>query len=122
MDILVLPYINELYGDNYFFIQDRSSIHTTRMCQEWFNDNMGQNNIFLPSKSPDMNIIEHIWYLMKKKLSHRGIYRDSDCLWVAIRDTWNSMRDDINLMQSLVRSMHSRMQLIIEKEGVKTRY
>lgn len=75
MELLALPCINELYGNNYSFIQDRSPIHTTIICQEWFEDNMGHNNILLPAKSLDTNVIEHTWHLMKKRLSHRGIFR-----------------------------------------------
>jgi transposase len=87
MELLALSYINELYGNNYSFIQDRFPIHTTIICQEWFEDNMGHDNIFLPVKSLDMNVIEHVWHLMKKRLSHRGIFRNNDELWITIRDT-----------------------------------
>jgi transposase len=122
MEILILPYINELYGNSYHYIQDRSPIHTTNMCREWFEQNLGQNNIYLPAKSPDMNVIEHIWYLIKRKLSNRGIFRNSEELWVAIRDEWEELRNDNNLMQNLVNSMRNRMQLIIQQEGNHTRY
>ncbi len=41
LEILVLPYIEEIFPDgNYTFLQDRSPIHTSLICQEWFEENM----------------------------------------------------------------------------------
>jgi hypothetical protein len=69
-----------------------------------------------------MNVIEHIWYLIKRKLSNRGIFRNSEDFWVTIRDEWEELRNDNNLMQNLLNSIRNRMQLIIQQEGGHIRY
>lgn len=73
LELLVLPWIREKYPqNNYRFIQDRSPIHTSTIVKQWFEDNMPEQNVYLPPKSPDMNVIEHAWAVLKKRLSQRN--------------------------------------------------
>jgi len=49
------------------YLQDSASIHTTPIVSEWAR-NTGVSIITLPSKSPDLNIIDNIWSRVKAGL------------------------------------------------------
>jgi len=49
------------------YLQDSVSIHTTPIVSEWAR-NTGISIITLPSKSPDLNIIENFWSHIKAEL------------------------------------------------------
>jgi transposase len=120
---LIYPWLYDRYPNyDYTFIQDRSPIHTSSICREWFEENMEEQNLYLPAKSPDLNVIEHIWFIIKHKLSRRGIFNNNTELWIAIRDEWENLRNDVNLCQRLVDSVPRRMQNIIANNGGYTKY
>ena len=60
--------LSETLGiDDPIFMQDNSSIHTSRVVRQWFKDNdwvVADH----PACSPDLNPIKHIWAYMKRQL------------------------------------------------------
>jgi hypothetical protein len=66
------------------FVQDRSPIYTAILCQKWFQERMPEQYIYLPTKAFDTNIIEFIWFTIKKRLPYHGIFESSDQFFQAI--------------------------------------
>jgi len=65
-----------------YYLQDSASINTTPIVSEWAR-NMSVSIITLPSKSPDLNMIESIWSHIKAELG-RVSYRikNRNVLWI----------------------------------------
>ena len=74
-----------------------------------------------PPNSPDLNPIEHIWYLLKvtiQNMQHRP--KTALDLAVAIKKVWEELNE--NVFNRLVESMPSRIAAVINAKGGNTKY
>ena len=62
--------MSEMGIDDPVFMQDNSSIHTSKLARAWFKDN-DWTVAKHPAYSPDLNPIEHVWAYMKHQLHQR---------------------------------------------------
>ena len=102
------------------FQQDNASPHTARFVYQWFIEE-GITLMKWPAHSPDLNPIENLWALLKKRVGARA--RDSDGvfdLWALIEEEWGKIT--INECRKLVHSMPDRIQAVIKARGGYTKY
>ena len=59
--------IGGIWGPGAIFQQDNAPIHTAKKTMEWF-ENKAIPVLEWPPYSPDMNPIEHMWAMLKRKL------------------------------------------------------
>ena len=67
-----------------------------------YKNYLGISSLSCPGNSPDLNIIEHIWAIMKRRLQHKEA-RNIKELKKQIEDVWNNINLCLknNLYQSL---------------------
>ncbi|CAK5267780.1 unnamed protein product [Mycena citricolor] len=105
---------------DYIFQQDNDPKHTARIVTTWF----AENHIAVlpwPASSPDMNIIEHVWsHLDKKVRKRKPLPSNVEQLWTALQEEW--ARIDEGYIESLYDSMPRRIRALIAAKGGNTSY
>jgi transposase len=118
----VIPLIYQFMRENpgCIFMQDNAPAHRSRATQSLLNY-LGIRPIEWPPYSPDLNPIEHVWKWMKDwiALNYPGeLTRDT--LREAVYAAWDAVPEDF--LESLVRSMPSRVRECYQRNGGITHY
>ena len=116
------------YEPGYIFMQDNAPSHKAQKTKDWFAYH-GIEVTEWPPNSPDLNPIEHCWNWIKDWIDQnrpdlhllpRNNTTTLDALFQAIEEAWDAMPD--SYIESLIRSMDTRVNAVIEAEGWYTRY
>ncbi len=68
----MLPSADQLFKDaDFIFQQDLAPAHTARSTKSWLNDH-GVGVLDWPANSPDLNPIENLWGIVKKKMRNKA--------------------------------------------------
>lgn len=106
----------------YHYQHDRSPVHMSAAVQKEM-EALGIHQLVWPPHSPDLNIIESVWGILKAKLSaRRQPLRSAEALWEAVNAEWNTLQYDHTLVRNLYASLPRRMRAVIETNGKPTRY
>ena len=71
-----------------------------------------------PPQSPDLNIIEHMWCLMKEVTNRYA--KNADELWLAIKEEWDSIPKET--VEGLYRSIPKRLKVTLKNKGLYSHY
>ncbi len=113
------PSADKLYGDANFIIQqDLAPAHTAKATKSWFNDH-GVTVLDWPANSPDLNAIENLWGIVKRKMRDTKP-NNADDLKAAIKATWASFTPE--QCHRLIASMPRRIDAVIHAKGGPTKY
>lgn len=136
LDLVVVPgrlnqhnYISDIltpvvkpYHDNHpqmVFQQDNHPAHTANKVRRWFLNN-GIKSIKWPAQSPDLNVIENMWNILKDEvgdLNHIGPGQTEELIQT-IHDAWDRIRtNNQHLLPKLYRSVKTRINTCIRKKG-----
>ncbi len=109
-----LPSADKLYGDaDFIFQQDLAPAHTAKGTKSWFNDH-GVTVLDWPANSPDLNPIENLWGIVKRKMRDTRP-NNADDLKAAIKETWASIPPQ--QCHKLITSMPRRIEAVIKAKG-----
>ncbi len=115
----MLPSADKLYGDaDFIFQQDLAPAHTAKGTKSWFDEH-GFTVLDWPANSPDLNQIENLWGIVKRKMRDTRP-NNADDLKAAIKATWASFTPE--QCHRLIVSMPRRIDAVIHAKGGPTKY
>jgi hypothetical protein len=120
MENCLKPSVDLLYEnhENVIYQQDNAPCHKSRLPMAWFEENSVEVMNW-PTKSPDLNPIEHIWSLIDQRIS--GIRFDS------LAQLEQELLNQLNAFTTpecvkLIESMPERIRLCLKAEGGYFKY
>ncbi len=116
----VMPEIEEKFGENIIFQDDNASCHESARTKKWKDANELNVMEWVP-QSPDMNPIENLWSLLKRKLSkYKRVPSNREMLEKRIRKAWSGI--STKYVRSLIKSMPRRCKAVLDSNGHPTKY
>ena len=104
------------------FLQDGAPCHTSKKSMAVLKEREKQFTVMdWPGNSPDLNPIENLWSIMKRRLKRDHTITSLEKLVEAIKRMWISEVPN-SLCKRLARSMHKRVRLCIKNGGQMTKY
>ncbi len=119
LEHFMLPSADKLYGDaDFIFQQDLAPAHTAKGTKSWFNDH-DVTVLDWPANSPDLNPIENLWGIVKRKMRDTRP-NNADDLKATVKETWASIPPQ--QCHKLITSMPRRIEAVIKAKGAPTKY
>ncbi len=119
------PFTNTFWSTSCFlllfysiFRQDLAPVHTAKSTKSWLNDH-GVGVLDWPANSPDLNPIENLWGIVKRKMRNKRP-KNTDELKATVKETWASIPPQ--QCHKLITSMPRRIEAVIKGKGAPTKY
>jgi transposase len=100
------------YKDELFYQQDNHSVHKSKKITQFMKDN-NISVIDWPAYSPDINPIENLWSIIKRKLKEKTLTKEN--FDASIKETIDNI--DLSIIYNMISNMHVRLQKIIDSGG-----
>ncbi len=114
LEHFMLPSADKLYGDaDFIFQQDLAPAHTAKGTKSWFNDH-GVTVLDWPANSPDLNPIDNLWGIVKRKMRDTRP-NNADDLKATVKETWASIPPQQS--HKLITSMPRRIEAVIKAKS-----
>jgi transposase len=114
----LLPSINLLFpnNNNYQFMQDNAAPHRANIVRDWFTAHNVPVLANWPAYSPDLNPIENVWGLIKRKV-RATLPTNLAQVEQAFRNCWLQLQP--RYATDLINSMHNRLRGVIRRRGLR---
>ena len=121
IDQILRPHVVPFMANaNVVFQHDNARPHTARLTNAFLQNN-NINVLPWPSRSPDLNPIEHLWDELDRRLRQRQPQPQTlQQLALALQDEWATIPR--NVFRNLTGSMGRRCQAVLNAQGGHTRY
>ncbi len=97
----MLPSADQLFNDaDFIFQQDLAPAHTAKSTKSWLNDH-GVGVLDWPANSPDLNLIENLWGIVKRKMRNKRP-KNADELKATQRNLDSTTHSSRNLNMTII--------------------
>ena len=111
LEHFMIPSAEELYGGaDFIFQQDLAPAHTARSTKTWF-DAHAITVLDWPANSPDLNPIENVWGIIKRKMRDTRP-KNKEELTASINEIWASITP--RQCHRLIASMPQRIKAVVK--------
>lgn len=118
-EILLANILDICYNNpNLVFQDDNDSKHRSTVTNNWKNE-YEITSIDWPSNSPDLNPIENVWEILKRKVAKVNISTKEEFI-KCIEDKWNEI--DQETINNIIDSMPKRINDVINVNGDNINY
>jgi hypothetical protein len=112
--------LDELFGShNWLLQQDNAPPHVSRQTMANFASDEIDVLPDWPPRSPDLNIIEIVWAIMKKRIEKQGPKSMEDLIPI-VRAVWDALSNET--INALIDSIPKRLNKVIENGGGQIHY
>ncbi|KAK3566989.1 hypothetical protein QTP86_008210 [Hemibagrus guttatus] len=119
LEHFMLPSADQLFEDaDFIFQQDLAPAHTAKSTKSWLNDH-GVGVLDWPANSPDLNPIENLWGIVKRKMRNKSP-KNADELKATVKETWASIPPQ--QCHKLITSMPRPIEAVFKAKGAPTKY
>lgn len=120
LETVCLPHARRVYGNNFLLQDDNAPAHRARTVNA-FIQAQGVTRLPWPSKSPDMNPIEHAWDQLDRAIRRLDpAPANLQQLRAALVNEWNNLA--VANINTLIDSMPARIIALENSRGGATRY
>ncbi|KAF3691488.1 Transposable element Tcb2 transposase [Channa argus] len=116
LEQFILPAADQLYGDADLIFQQEPK-HNAKSTSTWFKDH-GIPVLDWPANSPDLNPIENLWGIVKRKMRYARP-NNAEELKTTIRATWALITPE--QCHRLIDSMPRRTAAVLKAKGAQTK-
>lgn len=111
----LLPFLE----NDEIFIQDGAPCHRSKSTIDFLENNGVCYMADWPAQSPDLNIIENLWSIVKKNVSkHTPMSKFN--LWEIVQSEWYKIENKIII--DLFDSIPRRIKAVLKNKGLNTKY
>ena len=108
-----------LYNPDEIYMQDGAPCHRSASTSNYLDSKKICVMSDWPPQSPDLNIIEHMWCLVKDKVGKTSP-KNADDLWCIIKKEWDSIPNET--IAGLYRSIPKRLRVTLTNKGLHSHY
>jgi transposase len=110
-----MKHLNREHGRGFLFMQDNARPHTAKKTLAFLRKEKIKI-LEWPPQSPDLNPIENLWAIIKRRLySDRTMFSSKQALIDSVLHEWNNI--EISVCEHLVDSMPKRLQEVFKTHG-----